>query len=409
MNKIVKCAVPAVAGMAMLMLAGCSEKVVVKVDNTLPSDRAGEMVEVNLADLTGKVDMPFRIVDADGVEVPYQVTYDSTVVFPVTVAANSSTSYSVVPGEPAPVDTVAVGRYYPARNDDISWENDKAAYRAYGPQTKNVGQQVYGYDIFTKSVAYPVVAERYKLELAPENWGRANALRAEGRFQEADSLIETFSYHVDHGNGMDVYNVGPTLGGGASALMADSALIYPYTYKEYEILDNGPLRFTVRMVYNPLTVGSDSSVVETRIISLDAGSHLNRTELVFDGLTNPAPLASGIVVHTQNPDGYMWNDDLGFIAYADSTDNVNRDNGVIYVGAVVPGGYDSARMLPDAKPGADAVGHVIAESAYNPGDRYVYYWGSGWSKGGVESYEKWTDYLSDFSARAANPLIVTVE
>ena len=56
-------------------------------------------------------------------------------------------------------------------------------------------------------------------------------------------MSRAISYHIDHGNGMDCYAVGPTLGGGTAALMPDSAIVYPYCYKDYEILDNGPLRF----------------------------------------------------------------------------------------------------------------------------------------------------------------------
>jgi len=408
MNLLLKSAIPVLMGMAMLF-TGCSKSVTVKVANELPSDRLGEMVQLNLEDVKARVGDSFKIVDADKNEVPYQITYDDKLIFPVSVVANSTSAYEIIAGEPSVSDTVAVGYYYAGRQDDIAWENDKAAYRAYGPGTQNRGERVYGYDVFTKSVEYPVVDHRYRLELDPANWELPNALRKEGRHHEADSLVDLFSYHVDHGNGMDVYTVGPTLGGGASALMVDSALVYPYAYKEYEILDNGPLRFTVKMVYNPLTVGEDSAVVETRLISLDAGSHLNRTELIYDGLSKPASIASGIVVHKQNPEGYNWNDASGFVAYADSTDNARNGNGVIYLGVVVPGGYGNARVLPMAEPVGDALGHVIAESGYNPGDKYVYYWGSGWSKGGVDSYDDWKNYLTDYSSRIANPLIITVE
>ena len=342
MNKIFIYAVPFVAGVAA-MLTGCSKGMTVKVTNELSFDRDGEMVELSLEDVKGRVGDQFRIVDAADNEVLYQITYDNKVIFRASVPADTTVAYTLLQGVPEAVDTVAVGYYYEHRQDDIAWENDKAAYRAYGPGTQRRGERVYGYDVFTKSVDYPVVDHRYQLELDPANWERPNALRKEGRHQEADSLVDLFSYHVDHGNGMDVYTVGPTLGGGASALMVDSALVYPYAYKEYEILDNGPLRFTVRMVYNPMAVGADSAVVETRLISLDAGSHLNRTELVYDGLTKSAPIATGIVVHKQNPDGYDWNKDCSMISYADSTDNTRKDNGVIYIGAVVPEGYGNAR------------------------------------------------------------------
>ena len=408
MNILKNSALPCAFGIAVI-LSGCSKSVQVNIANEMPSERAGEIVGVDLSDISSRVGETFKIIDADKNEVPYQITYDGKLIFPATVPANSTARYLVVEGEPSPVDTVAVGYYYHHRQDDIAWENEKAAYRAYGLGTQNCGERVYGYDVFTKSVEYPVVDHRYQLELDPANWERPNELRREGRHAEADSLVNLFSYHVDHGNGMDVYTVGPTLGGGASALMADSALVYPYAYKEYEILDNGPLRFTVKMIYNPLTVGGDTAVVETRVITLDSGSHLNRTELKYDGLSRETPLASGIVVHRQNPDGAVWDDSNNYIAYADSTDNVNNDNGVIYLGAVVPGGYSKAGLLMMDEPKGDALGHVIAETAYAPGDTYVYYWGSGWSKAGIDSYADWQKYLADYAGRLDSPLKITVE
>ena len=49
---------------------------------------------------------------------------------------------------------------------------------------------------------------------------------------------------------MDCYTVGPTLGGGANALLnADGSLFMPLCYKTFKILDQGPLRFTVELTY----------------------------------------------------------------------------------------------------------------------------------------------------------------
>lgn len=72
--------------------------------------------------------------------------------------------------------------------------------------------------------------------------------------EKAAGLLKELSYHIDHGHGMDCYAVGPTLGAGVAALMVDDSIIYPWCYKSQEILDNGPLRFTVRLEFNPLTV-----------------------------------------------------------------------------------------------------------------------------------------------------------
>lgn len=371
-----------------LSFTSCDKAVTVVVDNALDEPRSEEIVELPVDSLRGLDKAPFVIRDSAGGEVPYQITYDGKVIFPASVDAGGQAIYTILPGTPSPVDTVVVGRRYPERLDDMTWENDKAAYRAYGPALQARGERAFGYDVFTKSVATPVVEERYRLDIE-----------------------EHISYHEDHGNGMDVYSVGPTLGGGTSAfLRPDSTLVYPYCYSEGEVLDNGPLRFTVRLTYGPVAVGGDSLVVETRMISLDRGSHLNRTVITYQGLTAQAPLASGIVVHRQNPGGYCCNDELGFIAYADSTDNASAGNGLILLGLVVPNGYDKAGYIALPQPEGDALGHVVALTNYSPGDEYVYYWGSGWSKAGIADFEEWTaNVMPGYARRLSSPLAVTVK
>lgn len=197
--------------------------------------------------------------------------------------------------------------------------NDRAAYRAYGPALQEKGERAFGYDIWTKNVPEPVVEDRYD-----------------------GDLNQGISYHIDHGNGMDCYAVGPTLGGGTAALFPDSTIVYPYCYKDCEVLDNGPLRFTTKLVYNPLVVKRDSNVIETRIISLDKGSQLNKTVVSFDNLQETTPVVTGIVLHKQNPTGYSFDANAGYIAYADSTENAANNNGVIYIGAVFPANIKGA-------------------------------------------------------------------
>ena len=397
------------------LLAGCSagEGVVVSVHNSLDFARDGEIVEVPLTKLQKvslKDGQKYVVVDAaTKAQVPYQLTYDGMLIFPATVGAGATSSYTVKAGQPEAMDTVACGRFYPERLDDIAWENDKAAYRAYGPALQRRQAQDYGYDVFNKSVSYPVVEKRYAMELDSAARAQIAVWRKEGQKEKADSLVKIISYHVDHGNGMDVYNVGPTLGGGASALMDGEELIYPYCFKDYEILDNGPLRFTMKLTYNPLKVKGDTAVVETRVISLDKGSYLNRTVLTYSGLSNPTTLASGLVLHSQNPNGYVFNADDRFIAYADSTNNATAGHGVIYVGAAFPKQVEKAYVQLFPEPKKDAIGHVLATSLYEPNSSYVYYWGSGWSKGGVQDMDAWTAYLKDFSKQLASPLEVEVK
>ena len=379
----------------VLIMFSCSQKepVTVTVTNPISMDRNGEMVEISMAEITDKMQLSDTaqvvVWDETGLEVPYQITHDDLLIFPVSVKGSASVAYTIGEGTPQPVDVVACGRQYPERMDDMAWENDRAAYRAYGPALQNRGERAFGYDVWTKSVPEPVVEDRYDKE-----------------------LNHKISYHVDHGNGMDCYAVGPTLGGGTAALYPDSTIVYPYCYKDCEVLDNGPLRFTTRLVYHPLVVKGDSSVVETRVISLDKGSQLNKTVVSFDNLQETTPVVTGIVLHKQNPMGYSFDAHAGYIAYADSTENTTRNNGVIYVGAVFPATVNGtfARLFPEKEQQerGGALGHVLAVSDYEPGSEYTYYWGSGWSKYGFEADTDWTKYLEEYAQKVRNPLSVTI-
>lgn len=311
----------------------------VTINNPSALDRSKEITEISIDAIAKLNGESFIISDNSGKQIPYQITHDQKIIFPVDVNANSSVTYQIKPGTPEKVATVACGNFYPERVDDIAWENDRIAFRTYGPALQATGEQAFGYDIWVKRVSEPVVDMRYKTELNPESRAKIAELQKTDK-QAARELANSISYHIDHGNGLDYYKVGPTLGAGTSALLANDSIVYPYCYKEYEILDNGPLRFTVKLVYNPLKVKENNNIIETRLLSLDAGSQMNKITLSFANLNDATPLVTGIVLHDPSMD-YQADGTKGYIAYADPEDSVN---GQIYVGAVFP------EKLNDAKP-----------------------------------------------------------
>ena len=269
----------AVALMGFASCAGSKQSMTVTVTNSLALERAGEMVEVPMSDVTAKLQLAdtaqIVVLNEDGQQVPYQVTYDEKVVFPATVKANGTATYTIQSGTPEPYNVIACGRYYPERLDDVAWENDLGGYRAYGPALQKRGERGFGYDLFTKyNTTEPILESLYAEELDKEKRAKIAELKKTDP-KAAAELQNAISYHIDHGYGMDCYAVGPTLGCGTAALMAGDTIIYPYCYRTQEILDNGPLRFTVKLEFNPLTVRGDSNVVETRVITLDAGSYLS--------------------------------------------------------------------------------------------------------------------------------------
>jgi len=402
-------------GMTALFCFACNDSrmVTVTVTNPLAMERSNEMVEVSMETVTDRLGLAdtaqIVVLNADGQQVPYQITYDGKVIFPAAIAAGGTATYTIQTGTPEAFDVKACGRCYPERMDDMAWENDLVAFRAYGPALQAKGERGFGYDLFTKyNTTEPMLEAMYAKELDKETLAKIAELKKTDP-KAAAELSRERSYHIDHGYGMDCYAVGPTLGAGVAALMVNDTIIYPWCYKNQEILDNGPLRFTVKLEFTPLTVKGDSTVVETRLITLDAGSHLNKTAVSYSNLKETLPIVAGIVLH--EPDGAVVADAAnGYITYVDPT--TGPDNGKIFMGAAVPAVVKDAKTVlfseKEKKERNNADGHVLAVSDYEPGSEYVYYWGFAWDKADIKTADAWNRYMADFAQKVRNPLTVKV-
>lgn len=401
--------------MTALFCFACNDSrtVTVTVTNPLAMERSNEMVEVSMETVTDRLGLAdtaqIVVLNADGQQVPYQITYDGKVIFPAAIAAGGTATYTIQTGTPEAFDVKACGRCYPERMDDMAWENDLVAFRAYGPALQAKGERGFGYDLFTKyNTTEPILEAMYAKELNKETRAKIAELKKTDP-KAAAELSRERSYHIDHGYGMDCYAVGPTLGAGVAALMVNDSIIYPWCYKNQEILDNGPLRFTVKLEFTPLTVKGDSTVVETRLITLDAGSHLNKTAVSYSNLKETLPIVAGIVLH--EPDGAVVADAAnGYITYVDPT--TGPDNGKIFMGAAVPTVVKDAKTVlfseKEKKERNNADGHVLAVSDYEPGSEYVYYWGFAWDKADIKTADAWNRYMADFAQKVRNPLTVKV-
>ena len=401
--------------MTALFCFACNDSrtVTVTVTNPLAMERSNEMVEVSMETVTDRLGLAdtaqIVVLNADGQQVPYQITYDGKVIFPAAIAAGGTATYTIQTGTPEAFDVKACGRCYPERMDDMAWENDLVAFRAYGPALQAKGERGFGYDLFTKyNTTEPMLEAMYAKELDKETLAKIAELKKTDP-KAAAELSRERSYHIDHGYGVDCYAVGPTLGAGVAALMVNDTIIYPWCYKNQEILDNGPLRFTVKLEFTPLTVKGDSTVVETRLITLDAGSHLNKTVVSYSNLKETLPIVAGIVLH--EPDGAVVADAAnGYITYVDPT--TGPDNGKIFMGAAVPAVVKDAKTVlfseKEKKERNNADGHVLAVSDYEPGSEYVYYWGFAWDKADIKTADAWNRYMADFAQKVRNPLTVKV-
>lgn len=272
------------------------------------------------------------------------------------------------------------GRFYPERNDDLSFENDVVGFRIYGPETQRRGEKSYGYDIFVK---YPgsgvVLPYLYGEQCSGKNWAKVDSLRKIDK-ELAKEFEESFTYHIDHGKGADVYAVGATLGCGVAALLdKEGKICFPWCYEKAEIVENGPDRFEALLTFAPVVIDGDT-ITERRRISLEKGSYLCDCEVAYEGMTHPYEIVVGV---PRRDDGQTVMDaSAGVLAYEDPTQR--KDSGKIFTGVILPGGTDCM---------TEEQGHILAKTTIKPGEALRYKFGYAWSKGETSSFDDWTMHL----------------
>ena len=388
-------------------------------------------VKAKLGNATPKKGETYIVKNKSGQQIGSQITHDGYLLIDASVRPHGSATYYVTIGKPYQQKVWATGALYKIRKDDIAWENDRCAYRVYGPALQRTGERSFGTDVWVKNTPDTVVYERYvkdmngnikgdkidakvralqKQEKAEKNKAKAAALAKQIKVLQAESKEVDIltSFHLDHGNGLDPYHVGATLGLGAPSLMVGKNQVLPYCYKDYRILDNGPLRFTVELTYNPSTVGDMKNVVEHRIISLDKGSNFNKMTVWYDGLTTPTDFATGFPIHEEDTESKTFAKD--YVSYADPTDNIEVNNSQVFVGVLFPEGIDNTYYQLFDKKHDGATGHALGlKRGLKNQEKYSYYFGAAWSKYDVKSYAEWQIRIKEYLDALKTPLGVEVK
>ena len=395
--------------MMLMALAGSSychaQQATIVVSNPTSTPRT-ELISLNMSEVkaklgnaTPKKGEAYIVKNKRGQQIGSQITHDGLLLIDTNVRPHGSATYYVSIGKPYQQKVYATGALYKIRKDDIAWENDRCAYRVYGPALQRTGERSFGTDIWVKNTPDTVVYERYIKDMN----GNIKGDKMDAKVRD----ILT-SFHLDHGNGLDPYRVGATLGLGAPSLMVGKNQVLPYCYKDYRILDNGPLRFTVELTYNPSTVGDMKNVVEHRIISLDKGSNFNKMTVWYDGLTIPTDFATGFPIHEEDTETKTFAKD--YVSYADPTDNVEVNNSQVYVGVLFPEGIDHTYYQLFDKKHDGATGHALGlKRGLKNQEKYSYYFGAAWSKYDVRSYAEWQIRIKDYLDALKTPLQVEVK
>ena len=335
-----------------------------------------ELVSVPYAEWVSAfgTDSVFKVVDASGAEIPYQLETKGTsqtqnVLLDVLVPASDSITLMVEKSAPTSIVARTYARYVPERFDDFAWENDVVAFRMYGKALEGRRDDAQGLDIWSKKTNQLIVDKWY-----------ANG-----------------DYHNDHGEGMDYYSVGMTLGAGDIAPFVDDTVVFSKHYRQYEILDNGPLRSTFKLIYEPWQVGT-KTVSVTKQFTLDAGSQLNRVEITYsvDG-DGKLPVAIG-VASRKDPGELLEEQQAGIFGYWEP--EIGKF-GITGVGVLLENGPFSGF--------GELSNQYLAFADATDKTPLVYYVGGAWNKAGVfTSAEAWFDYLRSYKERVTKPLVVKI-
>lgn len=372
----------------------CSEQslevLTVTVNNTLAIDRAFETVEVDVSAIDVN-EKSLAVINAETHAVlPSQVvTYDTnnskhTLLFQPAILANAQATFKVIamPYDEK-LDSTSIrcfSRFVPERTDDYAWENNKVAFRTFGPVAQEMaengikgGTLTSGMDAWLKRVEYPII----------NNW-YAKYTSGKG------------SYHKDTGEGLDNFHVGVSRGVGGIAVKTDDGYAVSKNFTSFKTITNGPIRTSFVLDYAHWN--ADGKIIsEQKHISLDFGQNLSRHTVLLKGTDR---VSIGLTLHKK--DGNVTTSTTaGWMSYWEPFDDSELGQGVVLADASSLIDFDE--YITDKKDQSNLYVQTKVSGSV------AYYAGFGWKKAGqFQSNEAWNNYLSRFSKCLQNPLEVNV-
>ena len=255
-------------------------------------------------------------------------------------------------------------RFVPERKDDFAWENDLIAFRAYGPALRESTENS-GIDAWLKRVDYPIINKWYR---------------------EAEAGK---SYHKDHGEGLDNYQVGSSAGCGGTGIWLNGEREPLETFTNYKVIEVSPERSRFKLIYEREIDGVVYG--EEKTITIESGKRLFQVESVFLKDKQPAanlPICVGLTTHDGKAEAF-FNQDEGWIATWESLGDSELGTGA----RMDPAQLDSIVMVDRKTKDAS---HIFLIAKTDSEGRISYEAGYGWKKAReITTREAWSNYLSN--------------
>ena len=368
-------------------LLSCETGINISVENPSNFERT-DIVEISADKLmalpAGKA---YVVSNKNGDLLPSQLTYDGKLIFKTNIKANETLFFAIKTSSPKTFQAETYGRFITERKDDFAWENDRVAFRIYGPALIPVDGPSNGIDFWYKRTNNLIIDKWYK-----------------------DDLAGVQSYHDDHGEGLDDYKVGRTLGGGMMAPFVNDSLTLNENFIAQEIFENGPLRTTFKLTYKDITVDG-KTFSESRTFSIDAGSQLTKVTQEY-GTKDVITVASGIIKRSKDDQPYVAYTEKGgaTIIYEEPE---SEKVGKIFIGMIFPKGIEDATtktttIIHPKTQNKETHSHVLGVMTYYPEQPIVYYTGYGWDKFGFPTIGDFQNYITYFMKLFEEPLIIRI-
>jgi len=345
-------------------LAACRADAPLRFTVSNPENvRRSEIVEVHLG-TKGRVS---QVLKSDGAPAIFQVLEidgKRTLLALADVPALGREEYSVTFADGLPMDQpldICSGRHVPERMDDYAWENDRMAFRIYGPALGANPRETSGsgIDVWAKRVSHPIIDKWYAHR----------------------------DYHRDHGEGLDAYNVGKTRGCGGSGVFIGGRIYSAGVWETQRTLATGPLRVVFEVTYPPYQAG-DARITEIKRISLDRGSFFNiiQSTVQIEG-ADSVPFAAGIAMQ-KNGEAPMFGP--GWVATMEPAASHGRIGSAI----IMKGGE---LILADD--------HALLVKQAKNGDIIEYFAGACWTKEGTfNGLTPWAEHAQNIAMPKLKPL-----
>lgn len=363
----------------------------VVIKNTLDFERASETIELSKTSLDSVDLNTIGIRDTETGTLLVTQTVDNNgdgvmddILFQPKVAANSEKSYEIVTiteAEKPKAKNLCYSRFVPERTDDYTWENNKVAFRVFGPTAQkmvedsiNGGTLSSGVDGWLKKVEYPII----------NNWYEKNSKKAG-------------AYHEPSPEGLDNFHVGVSRGIGGLAVKQDSTYYFSKNYTTWKTITTGPLRTSFHLEYASWDAGG-KVIKESKIISLDLGSNLSKFTNTIEG-TNT--ISAGLTLHEK--DGAVTgNKDNGWVSYWQPHADSELGTAILASKSTF---LNFEEYNTEAKDLSNAYAHLKVAN-----NTVTYYSGFAWKESGqYENSKAWEAYLNTFSKQINTPLEVSIK